>query len=116
MKQRSVIAVVLLPFVTLGIYTWYWLVSTKGELNERGAEIPTAWLILIPLVNIYWLWKYYEGAQKVSNEKISGVLMFVLHLFVAGVVSAAICQDTYNKMTSPVAGDMPQGASGTPVA
>jgi len=42
MKNRNVIAVVLLPFVTFGIYGIYWFVKTKGELNQNGADIPTA--------------------------------------------------------------------------
>ena len=106
MKKRSVIGVIVFPFLTLGIYMLYWFVSTKNELKEKGAEIPTAWLLIIPLVNIYWLWKYYEGAQQVTNEKVNGVLMFIINLLVTGIISAAICQDAYNNLTeqsSPVA-------------
>jgi hypothetical protein len=99
MKNRSVLAVVLLPFITFGIYTLYWHVSTKRELNAKGAEIPTAWLIIIPLVNIWWTWKYYEGAEKVTDGKVSGVLMFVLALLVTSLISSAICQDAYNKLS-----------------
>lgn len=47
MKQRSPIAVLLLPFVTLGIYSWYWAVKTKGEMNSLGESVPTAWIWLI---------------------------------------------------------------------
>ena len=103
MKNRSVLAVVLLPFVTLGIYSIYWSVTTKGELNQNGAEIPTAWLLIVPLVNIYWMWKYYEGAEKVTGGKVNGVLMFVLHLFVTSIISTALCQDAYNKLSTPSA-------------
>ena len=102
MKNRNVIAVVLLPFVTLGIYSIYWFVKTKGELNMRGAEIPTAWLLIIPLVNIFWMWKYYEGAEKVTAGKVNGILLFVLHLLVTSIISTAICQDAYNKLTDAV--------------
>ena len=98
MKNRSIWAVLLLPFVTFGIYIIYWFVSTKGELNRKGAEIPTAWLLIVPLVNIWWLWKYYEGAEKVTDSKVSGVLMFVLDLFVTTLVPMAICQDAYNNL------------------
>ena len=98
MKNRSVLAVVLLPFVTFGIYTLYWFVSTKGELNERGAEIPTALLIIVPIANIYWMWKYFEGAEKVTNGKVNGVLAFILGIFVTNLVSSALCQDAYNNL------------------
>lgn len=102
MKNRNVAAVVLLPFVTFGIYGIYWFVKTKGELNQNGADIPTAWLLIIPFVNYYWMWKYYEGAEKVTSGKVNGVLMFVLHLLVTSIISVAICQDSYNKLAEPV--------------
>lgn len=110
MKNRGVVAILLLSFFTLGIYTLVWFVKTKGELNERGAEIPTAWLIIVPFVNLYWLWKYFEGAEKVTSGKVSGVLMFVLDLFVTALIPMAICQDAYNKL-----GAAPQAAAAAPV-
>lgn len=39
--KRSLIKIYLLGIVTLGIYFIYWMVMTKRELNELGAEIPT---------------------------------------------------------------------------
>ncbi len=102
MKRRSIVGVILLPFVTLGIYVLYWFVSTKRELNRKGASIPTAWLLIIPLVNIWWLWKYFEGAEHVSEGKINGVLVFLLDIFVTSLVSMIICQLEYNKMDASV--------------
>ena len=97
MKQRNPIAVFLLPFITLGIYSWYWLVKTKGEMNKLGESIPTAWIWLIPFVGvIWWLWKYSEGVERVTNEKLGGILSFVL-LFLLGNIGNAIIQDTFNK-------------------
>jgi len=98
MKNRSIVGVILIPFITFGIYAIYWFVSTKKELNRNGAEIPTAWLLIVPLVNIWWMWKYYEGAEKVTNNKVSGVLMFVLDLFITALIPMAICQDAYNNL------------------
>jgi membrane protease YdiL (CAAX protease family) len=103
MRNRNILGIVLLPFITLGIYTLYWFVSTKGELNNKGANIPTAWLIIIPLVNLWWMWKYFEGAEQVTNEKVNGVLMFVIALLITSIVSSAICQDAYNKLGDEVA-------------
>jgi membrane protease YdiL (CAAX protease family) len=106
MKNRSIVAVILLPFVTLGIYALYWFVSTKGELNAKGAEIPTAWLLILPLVNIWWVWKYFEGAEKVTSGKVNGVLNFILDILVTSLIPMALCQDAYNKMSensAPVA-------------
>lgn len=97
MKNRSPLAVVLLTLVTFGIYGIYWQVSTKIEMVEKGADIPTAWLIIIPVANLYWAYKYCMGVEKVSNGKMSGVMALVLML-VLGVVGMAIIQDTFNKL------------------
>jgi len=100
MKQRSPIAVFLLSLVTGGIYSWYWAVKTKGEMNNLGEKIPTAWIWLIPMVgSIWWLWKYSEGVEHVTNEKVSGVLAFVL-LFLLGNIGQAIIQDSFNKIVA----------------
>ncbi len=105
MKNRNPLAVFFLPFVTFGIYMLYWLVKTKGEMSSRGADIPTAWLVIVPLVNIWWFWKYSEGVEKTTSGKMSGVLAFIL-LWLLGSIGAAIIQDGFNKV----------GQAGTPAA
>jgi hypothetical protein len=95
------LAVFLLPFVTFGIYGLYWLVKTKVEMNEKGATIPTAWLIIIPIVNIWWMWKYCEGVDHVTAGKMSGVLAFIL-LWLLGSIGMAIIQDSFNKVGEAV--------------
>lgn len=104
MKKRNPLAVALLPLVTFFIYALYWEVKTKGEMNSLGAKIPTAWLIIVPFVNIWWLWKYGEGVEQVTGGKMSGVLAFAL-LFLLGFIGAAIVQDSFNNSV---------GASSTP--
>ncbi len=114
MQKRNPIAVFLLPFVTFGIYSIYWMVKTKGEMNSLGAKIPTAWLIIVPLVNIWWMWKYSEGVEQVTGGKLNGVLTFIL-LWLLGSIGAAIVQDSFNNNVSaapataatPVASDTP---------
>lgn len=95
MKKRNPIAVFALPFVTFGIYSIYWFVKTKGEMVELGADIPTAWLLIVPIVNIWWMWKYSQGVEKVTGAKLSGVLAFVL-LWLLGNIGQAIVQDSFN--------------------
>lgn len=97
MEKRSPVGVFVLSLVTLGIYSIYWLVKTKGELNQRGASIPTAWLIIVPFVNIWWMWKYAEGVGIATNEKPSGILSFIL-LWLLGAIGMAIIQDSFNKV------------------
>ena len=111
MKHRSPIAVFIFGFITGGIYSLYWNIVTKIEMNERGATIPTAWFIIIPFVNIWWLWKYSEGVEKVTGGKLSGVLAFLL-LLLLGPIGDAVVQDSFNH--NVVATD--PGQSAAPVA
>lgn len=104
MKHRSPIGVLLLSIVTLGIYGIVWIVLTAREMRTKGAQIPNAILIIIPIINLYWLWKYCEGIEKVSDGKYSAVLMFVLFWFI-GFIGIIVAQSAFN-----------EAASGTPVA
>ena len=98
MTKRSPLTVFLLALVTLGIYSWYWSVKTKTELNQRGATIPTAWIWLIPFVGgIYWIVKYVQGVETVSGGKMSALAAF-LWLFLLGPIGEAILQGTFNEV------------------
>jgi membrane protease YdiL (CAAX protease family) len=115
MKHRNPFAVVVFSIITFGIYALVWQVKTKGEMNKLGAQIPTAWLIIIPFVNIWWLWKYSEGVGKVTNEKLSAVMSFVL-LFLLSIIGMAIVQNEFNKLgTAPVATNEPAVPSTQPL-
>lgn len=98
-QQRSPIAVALLPFVTFGIYSWYWYVKVKGELNQsqNQVHIPTAFVWLIPFVGgIWYMWKFSQATEVVTGGKYSTPVAFLL-LFVLGVwLGGAILQDAYN--------------------
>lgn len=99
MKQRNLVSMFFLTFITFGIYSIYWFVSTKGELNQKGAQIPTAWLLIVPLVNLWWMYKYYKGAEQVTAGKISTLLYFLLGLFVSSLVPMLLGQNEYNKLS-----------------
>lgn len=104
MKNRSPVAVLLLPFVTFGIYSLVWLVKTKNEMNAQGAKCPTAWIILIPFFGgLYFCWKYAEGVQLVTKGAQSQVIAFIL-LILLGVIGAAVIQNEFNKVSPVSAG------------
>jgi len=100
MPKREPIAVFLLSFITFGLYAWYWLVKTKGELNAANhnqPRIPTAWMWLIPFIGtIWWEWKYSEGVEKYTKKDCSQVVAFIL-LFLLGFIGMAILQTFLNK-------------------
>ena len=99
MTRRSPIAVFLLPFVTFGFYALFWFVRTKTEMNSRGAKIPTAWLLLIPIVDIYWLFKFSQGVDHVTGGRMSAAAAFLLSLFLS-TIGYAVIQSSLNSVAS----------------
>lgn len=86
MKQRSPVAVILLPFVTFGIYSIYWLVSTKIEMTKLGAKIPTAWLIFGGIGNI----RRVSIASLTAKSQMSWPLYCYFYLGLLGKLSFRI--------------------------
>lgn len=55
MKKRNPIAVLVLSYITLGIYTVYWLYATRKEIvdqNHNEQSIPPVKTIYMPLLSI----------------------------------------------------------------
>jgi carbon starvation protein CstA len=99
MKQRNIVTVFLLTVVTFSIYGYVWLVKTKNEMVALGAEIPTAWLLIVPFANIWWYWKYSEGVEKVTAGKLSGVLSFIM-LLLLGIIGFMVIQSVFNGLSA----------------
>ena len=99
MTRRNPIMVVLLPILTLGIYYLVWYVTTKNEMNTRGANIPTAWLLVIPIANFFWIWEFSKGVELVTNKGMGAGAAFVLLLFL-GTIGGAIVQSNLNKVAT----------------
>ena len=95
MKRRNPFAVFVFSIITLGIYSIVWYVSTKGEMNKKGASIPSAWLLILPFVDIYWIWKFSQGVNHVTGGRSSAGAAFLL-LFLLGPIGMAIVQSELN--------------------
>jgi hypothetical protein len=102
MTRRSPFAVWILGIVTFGIYYLVWLVKTKDEMNSQGAQIPTAWLIIVPIANIYWMWKWGEGVGVVTKGQTSGVMAFLMIFlpYVNILAGSAVVQAGLNKVAT----------------
>jgi hypothetical protein len=105
MKQRSPLFVVVLTLVTLGIYSIVWFVQTRREMVSRGADIPTAWLMIVPIVNFYWIWKWSEGVEQVTSNKMSQAMAFLLvcalNVVGLGILGMALVQKQLNVASAP---------------
>jgi hypothetical protein len=87
--------------ITFGIYALVWYVKTKDEMNAAGAEIPTAWLLIVPIANIYWIWKFCEGVGKITRDDLSPIVALLLLMFL-GPIGMAVIQSSFNKKALPV--------------
>lgn len=96
-KHRNIFLVYLFSIITFGIYGLYWAVSTKEEINRLGGDIPTAWLIIIPIANLYWIYKYCEGFSEKVKKDNNPILWFVVYVLV-GIIMPAIVQSELNKL------------------
>jgi hypothetical protein len=100
MTKRSPIAVALLPLVTLGISYFLWLLNTEREMRTLKADIPTMWLVLVPFVSYYWMWKFSQGVELVTKGRANATGTFLL-LFLLGSIGGAIVQDQLNNFVNP---------------
>ena len=113
MIKRSIPGMIVLTIITFGLYHIYWMVATKEDMLREGADIPTAWLIIIPIVNLYWMWKWGEGVEHVTRGKMSAAVAFLLlWLPWSGIgvfIGPAIVQATFNKVIDDrERGNLPQ--------
>jgi Domain of unknown function (DUF4234) len=105
MTQRSPLSVFVLSIITLGIYSIFWFVKTRREMVARGADVPTSWLLIVPIVNIYWVWKWCEGVDSVTSGKMSQamafILVFALNVIGLGIFGMALIQKQFNQVGTP---------------
>jgi len=96
-EERSIIKIYILGIITCGIYFIYWFWKSKNDINELGGDIPPAWMYLIPIVDIYWLYRYAENFSKVIKKDDNAILWFLLFWFVT-IITPAIVQSELNKI------------------
>ncbi len=96
MNKRSIVGIILLTFITFGIYSIVWFVKTKNEMVRQGADIPTAWLMIVPIASIWWMWKWAGGVEHVTRGKQPQSIAFIL-IFLLSIIGMAVCQSSLNR-------------------
>ena len=76
MVKRNLLLVWLLTSLTQGLYTLFWYVKTKREMTNLGENIRPVWMLIIPVVNWYWLWNYSQAVSKVINQKLRPITVY----------------------------------------
>jgi hypothetical protein len=98
--KRDVLMILLLSVFTFGIYYLYWIVATKEELNRVGADIPTAWCLIIPFVNFYFWYRYAQGYVKIVKQKADDSPDVLVYFFIGAfipLIKIIIFQDGFNR-------------------
>jgi hypothetical protein len=89
MKRQSPKEVFFLNLITLGIYEYFWLVDRKRSLCRLGADIPTGWLLIIPIANLVWQWEFAKAVEWYTQKDLSRLQTFFL-LISPSIVRIAI--------------------------
>ena len=97
MTQKSPVTVWILSIITFGIYGILWLRACKHEMNAKyNAGIPTTFLLIVPIANLFYMWKWAGGAEKANGGKYSQVIAFLL-FFVPFAFGIFLHQSAFNE-------------------
>jgi hypothetical protein len=82
-KHRNMLVQVLLFFITFGLYGLYWFYATTDEMKNllNDPDISPGlltFLSIIPIVNLYALYKYSDLFEEVADDHTNRWLLFVL--------------------------------------
>lgn len=82
-KKRDMLLQVVLLIITCGLYGFYWFYQTALEMKSITQDeeaAPTLWtiLLIIPFGAVYSYFKYAEIFEKISSEKLSKWIIFIL--------------------------------------
>ncbi len=99
-KKRDPVFVIVVSILTLFIYGLYWFYHTRKELNELTGKKSDPLLhtigLLIPIVDLYVLWKYSEDVEIASKKSRDKVILFLAWI-VFFPVAQYLTQEELNK-------------------
>lgn len=98
-KPKNIFLVYFFSIITFGIYGMVWTVKSKRDMNSLGAEITTSWLLIVPMANIFWLYKYFEGFANHIVKDEGTVKWFAIHIVTGGILTQYIVQAELNKFS-----------------
>lgn len=90
MKYRSLLSILLLNIITLGLYQIYWYFITKTEmntLNKRELKVPFFLWFFIPIINIWWFWRWAKAIEATTKGLIGRWTAFLAPFVIALAVS-----------------------------
>jgi len=103
MKQRSIIGMILLTFITFGLYLIYWTISFQSELKEKtgeGFDGLGHFLMIIFTFGIYYIYWQYAAGKRLAKQGASdnSVIYIVLTLLSLGWLNPYLMQSQANTL------------------
>lgn len=93
---RNPLFVFTASLLTLGAYMVYWHFQIAREIRSFGGSLPSAWLQFVPLVNLYFFYRFIDEGVKVLPTLEHSVAHTVFHV-VFPFFSAPIIQHRVNE-------------------
>lgn len=103
MRKRSIGMMILLTFITLGLYMIYWIIMFQVELKAKTGEGFGGLghiLMLLFTFGIYGIYWQFAAGQRLGKAGANdyGVLYLVLALIGAGLLNPFLMQVEANKV------------------
>jgi hypothetical protein len=83
LKHRSLLGITILTILTFGIYHIYWYFITKTEMNVingKTIKVPFFLWFFIPVINIWWYWRFAKAIEKITKENVNRWAAFIAPL------------------------------------
>ena len=75
----------------------YWIWDTSKELIELKAELPALWYIIVPGLNLYFMYKYLEEWHRIVKYEQDFIMVLVI-MFVFSPIVIYWVQTELNKL------------------
>ena len=103
MEKRNIIAMIVLAFITFGIYILYWYIKFQIELKkqtEEGFDGLAHFLISIATLGIYALYWQFAAGKRLAKQGADdwSILYLLLALFSLGWINPFLMQHQANKL------------------
>ncbi|GEM_PF-3223590 len=68
--------------LTLGFYFFYWCSHAGADVNQSARQkiVPSAWLLILPGGNYWWMWQYGQALDHVSYRRLKAADTFLLYI------------------------------------
>jgi hypothetical protein len=93
LKHRSLLGITLLTLITFGIYPIYWFFITKTEmnvLNGKSVKVPFFLFYFIPIINIWWFWRFAKAIEKTTKGNVGKWSAFLVPPILEALAGAII--------------------------